>query len=287
MKKLILLSLLLLLTSCGSFKDNCRLGGQTCRTLFGESDFERDSQIEDLSNRIKINEKDIVALNQIVNILKLSALNTESILLQTSMLIDNLQTQLSLLISGNGSANDTVEALQATVLNLTEELNELKSSDSSQQSQINALQNSINTVNSQIVVLKQENITQNTAINSLQSNVTILNNQNTTQQTLLNNQQTQINSFLIQLTTASGYNIVSIKDPCGNSPLVLDEVFLVLGTGEILSSFSDKASGENTRFSLMSPGSYVTTDNSKCYFTVVPDPQPGKLNQIKIINEHY
>lgn len=34
-----LIVFMLMFTACGSLRDNCHLEGQTCRTLFGESDF--------------------------------------------------------------------------------------------------------------------------------------------------------------------------------------------------------------------------------------------------------
>lgn len=67
--------------------------------------------------------------------------------------------------------------------------------------------------------------------------------------------------------TPAGYTPVAVVDPCGASG-GYDEVLLVLANGQILASFSDKANGENTRFSLIKPGSYVTTDGTNCYFNV-------------------
>lgn len=61
---------------------------------------------------------------------------------------------------------------------------------------------------------------------------------------------------------------VGLVDPCGDSPGVQDEVFMRLSNGTLLASFSDTSSGQNTRFSVLTPGSYVTTDGSNCYFTV-------------------
>jgi hypothetical protein len=47
-----------------------------------------------------------------------------------------------------------------------------------------------------------------------------------------------------------------------------DEVFLRLSTGVILASFSDNANGLNTRFSVLTAGSYQTTDATGCRFNV-------------------
>lgn len=71
---------------------------------------------------------------------------------------------------------------------------------------------------------------------------------------------------------------LTVVDPCGDSPAVHDEVLLKLGDGTLLASFSDNASGLNTHFALLTDGSYVTTDGSACYFSVVNG---------EVVNAHY
>lgn len=154
---------------------------------------------------------------------------------------------------------------------------------------VNVLENNVTQNTSMISLLESQlnqlsitNSTQNTTLVSLQTSVNMLYSQNTSLNTAINNQQTQINSMLTNLATLNGYvNIVSVYDPCGDKPGKYDEVFLVLSTGEFLSSFSDNANGLNTRFSKLTPGSFMTTDSTNCYFTVVADPQSGKPNQVK------
>lgn len=68
----------------------------------------------------------------------------------------------------------------------------------------------------------------------------------------------------------SPMSIVSVIDPCGDAPGIYDEVLLKLQNGTIIASFSDNANGKNTRFSLLVPGNYVTTDDSSCAFNVSP-----------------
>lgn len=75
------------------------------------------------------------------------------------------------------------------------------------------------------------------------------------------------------------YTPVSVIDPCGDKSGVFDEILLRLSNNQILASFSDNANGQNTRFSLLIPGSYMTTDGSHCYFSVD--------NNGNIVNEHY
>lgn len=75
------------------------------------------------------------------------------------------------------------------------------------------------------------------------------------------------------------YDVTEIVDPCGDSAGIYDEVFLRLSNGLLIASFSDNSNGTNTRFALLTPGSYVTTDGSHCYFTVT--------NQGSLANEHF
>lgn len=65
----------------------------------------------------------------------------------------------------------------------------------------------------------------------------------------------------------TAFTPVEIIDPCGDTPTIYDEVLLRLADGSVLASFSDNANGQNTRFSLLKPGSFMTTDGSGCYFS--------------------
>ncbi len=69
--------------------------------------------------------------------------------------------------------------------------------------------------------------------------------------------------------------VLEVIDPCGDAPGIYDEVILRLANGQLLTSFSENANGKNTRFSILTPGSYVTTDGSDCSFTVSAD---GSVN---------
>ncbi len=65
--------------------------------------------------------------------------------------------------------------------------------------------------------------------------------------------------------------VLEVIDPCGDAPGLYDEVILRLANGQLLSSFSDNASGKNTRFSILTAGTYKTTDGSNCIFTVTAE----------------
>jgi hypothetical protein len=67
------------------------------------------------------------------------------------------------------------------------------------------------------------------------------------------------------------YNLTGVIDPCGDAPGISDEVLLKTADGHILASFSDNANGKNTRLSILTPGTYVTTDGSSCVFVVHAD----------------
>jgi hypothetical protein len=61
---------------------------------------------------------------------------------------------------------------------------------------------------------------------------------------------------------------IVIINPCGDAPGIYDEVILKLPDGTLLASFSDNASGLNTRLSALVPGTFITSDGSTCIFTV-------------------
>jgi hypothetical protein len=69
-------------------------------------------------------------------------------------------------------------------------------------------------------------------------------------------------------SNAQALEVVQEITPCGPSSSPWKEVLLQLAGGNLLGSFSDNASGLNTRFSDFPDGSYVDTDNSGCNFTV-------------------
>lgn len=70
-----------------------------------------------------------------------------------------------------------------------------------------------------------------------------------------------------QNAALSAYTPVDVIMPCGNNA-AYKEILLRLFNGQLLASFSDDASGKNTRLSLLPDGSYVDTDSSQCTFTV-------------------
>jgi len=83
--------------------------------------------------------------------------------------------------------------------------------------------------------------------------------------------QAQIVAMQVTLAQLAGYtHVVEIVNPCGDMPGKIDEVLLRLSTGELLASFSDTVGGLNTRFALIGPGTYSTTDGTGCTFTVLP-----------------
>lgn len=79
----------------------------------------------------------------------------------------------------------------------------------------------------------------------------------------------------------TAFTPVSIIDPCGTRPSFYNEVFLKLNNGMILVSFSDNSNGNNTRFSLLTAGTYQTTDGDNCTFTI------NGAGAITYENHHY
>lgn len=84
-----------------------------------------------------------------------------------------------------------------------------------------------------------------------------------------------------QDASPSPFTPVSIVNPCGDAPGIYDEVFLKLQNGTLIASFSDNANGQNTRFSVLTAGSYQTTDGDNCVFTL------DSSGNITSENHHY
>ena len=66
------------------------------------------------------------------------------------------------------------------------------------------------------------------------------------------------------------YSVSEVIDPCG-AESNFDEVLLKLANGAVVASFSENANGLNTRFVIIGPGNYMTTDGTSCQFTVNQD----------------
>lgn len=76
----------------------------------------------------------------------------------------------------------------------------------------------------------------------------------------------------------SEFTIVETLMPCGKT-VNYKEVLLRFANGEVLASFSDNASGKNTRFAFLSDGTYVDTDDSSCRFSLSTSVD-GKMRSI-------
>lgn len=72
----------------------------------------------------------------------------------------------------------------------------------------------------------------------------------------------------------TAYSITEMKDPCGNQP-GFDEILLKTASGYWIAHF---ASGANQFLTILTPGTYVTTDTTRCMFTLD--------NNGTIVNEH-
>lgn len=67
------------------------------------------------------------------------------------------------------------------------------------------------------------------------------------------------------LEVINQYDVSEIIDPCGPSFTGYDEVILRLSNNQLLAHYS---SGALQFFTVLKPGSYVTTDSQACHFTV-------------------
>lgn len=88
-------------------------------------------------------------------------------------------------------------------------------------------------------------------------------------QSSLSSAQTMINALSSQIVTLqNNVNISQVIDPCNDAPNKYDEVIFKMSNGTYVASFSDNASGLNTRFSVLPVGNYQSTDGTNCRFSV-------------------
>lgn len=82
---------------------------------------------------------------------------------------------------------------------------------------------------------------------------------------LINQAQASANNALVQLAALqSEQRIVAVLDPCGDGS-GYDEILLRTSTNQLIAYFE---SGSTRFLTIVSPGSYQTTDSSSCPFTV-------------------
>lgn len=123
-----------------------------------------------------------------------------------------------------------------------------------QDRRLDALEADMAAARSQLTTLNDTLSNEELESSGLQSLVTIL--------------QGQVSTALVQIAVLQGYNnIIEIKDPCGAQG-AYNEVLLKLSNGKYLASFSENANGKNTRFVVLTDGTFRTTDGSGCYFTI-------------------
>lgn len=65
----------------------------------------------------------------------------------------------------------------------------------------------------------------------------------------------------------TAYSVVEMRDPCGDQA-GFDEILMRTAGGSWIAHFS---SGNNQFLTVLTPGTYVTTDQSQCYFTLNND----------------
>lgn len=70
------------------------------------------------------------------------------------------------------------------------------------------------------------------------------------------------------VSPSSPYLVTEIIDPCGDDPGEFDEVLLRLSNGQLIAHFSH---GNLQFLTVLTSGSYQTTDKQKCNFSVDSD----------------
>lgn len=157
-----------------------------------------------------------------------------------------------------------INDIRSDINDLKTRISELETNTMSNIEAINSLTTNIN--NLQITISNLEDSSED-----YESDISELNAVASALETQLDLLQAENNANTTNIAILQGYNnIAELVDPCGNGP-GYDEIFLRLSTGVIVASFSDNASGLNTRFSVLSPSdslAYITTDGTSCNFKV-------------------
>lgn len=275
------LSILFGLSACGLTEHMGRSCGGDLKELCynivgGRNDSREDDGIGGLQDKVALLEKQMQEQRDQLVIFadlvssdggladQVSAINSAILALQATD--TNLQSQLTSVQSSLAQALSDASALAGRVSTVEGNTTTLQLSTNALQASLASLSAYVNTlvgqgttaynqIEVQLTALQTQGATATSDVSGLNTAVTVL--------------QASMNSTLVQLAVLQGYkSIVSIKDPCGAQGNVWNEVFLKLSDGSYVASFSDNASGLNTRFTLLKDGSYVTTDGTNCYFSV-------------------
>lgn len=152
--------------------------------------------------------------------------------------------------------------------------------DREQDTEIDSLKKKISQLESSVVSIRQDIATQGVDLYALelaladaktnnQAAVAALQNEIDLAEANMVSLQDSLSSTILSVAVLQGYNnIVAVVDPCGQQGSVANEVLLKLSNGKLLASFSDTASGLNTRFAVLGNGTFRTTDGTSCNFTV-------------------
>lgn len=65
----------------------------------------------------------------------------------------------------------------------------------------------------------------------------------------------------------TAFTVTELIDPCGDAPGKYDEVLLRLANGTLLAHYAD---GIKQFLAVIGPGTYATTDDTSCVFTISP-----------------
>ncbi len=260
MKKLILLSFIALITSCGYQRSMDELREKTDKT---------NTEVDILKNKVSALESSMSSAQAQLAVLDASLSSQGAAVTSQIAAINDSITNLNASQTATQAQLDALSTLVTSTINdvavLSGKVDALETADIGLQLSIDALQSDLNTLNA--LVANYVNLGTN-AYNQIQSQFADVASSLTTINTYASSLQSQINSSLVQLATIQGYdNIVAIVDPCGAQGS-FDEVFLQLNNGQLLASISETANGKNTRFSLLTDGSFVTTDSTNCHFTL-------------------
>jgi prefoldin subunit 5 len=161
--------------------------------------------------------------------------------------------------------DDEIEALKKRVGTLEAQMQTNISNISLIQSDIDSIELDIDSLQSVITTLEMHVEDNSAAIALLQSQIINHSSRITSLESLVASLQTTTNNLLVDVAQLeNNENIVQFIDPCLDGP-GFDEVLLKTSSGKLVAYFE---TGSKRFLSLLTPGSYRTTDQQGCNFTV-------------------
>ena len=179
--------------------------------------------------------------------------------------------------SKNSEQDKRIDELEDRMSSVESQVSSLETENDGLLASINILTDSVTDLSMDLAVINSiiPTLALASDVTALQAQASNMEARLTALESQIGTPVTGLQSIVVQntieiLQLQQNHNVTKIVDPCGDGP-GFDEVFMRTSSGKLIASFSQTASGLNTRFSILTPGTYSTTDGTGCTFTVNAD----------------